>query len=489
MAEEVNKSDGKLGLLPLTALVVSALIAAGVFSLPQNMAAKAGAGAILIVWTITGLGMLALVLVFQNLANRKSDIDGGVYGYARQGFGDYWGFNSAWGYWISAWLGNVSYYIVIFSTLGSLFGLTWLEKGLTWEAIAIESVILWLIYLLICAGVQGAAFLNLIGTIAKAVPLFLFVILVTMAFNLDTFKIDFWNVSLVTDGQSTDLSVLEQVKSTMLVTTWVFIGIEGAVMFSDRARNKSDVGKATIIGYVVSLLLFVAVSILSLGVLAQPELATLPDTSTADVLKAALGGKTWGATLMYIGLIISVGTSLIAWTLLCAQSAYSAGKDGTMPKFLGKVNKNNSPKNALLLTTVLTQVFLLIAFFAGQGYLDMLLFATTMILIPYLLSGLFGLKIAFNKDGYLPDEVSRAKRDVIIGAIASVYGVWLLYAAGLDSILVSMTVYAFGIIMYVWARREQGKRLFSPIELAAAVVIILLGLIGAYKLMFGSVQF
>ena len=80
-------SEGKLKLPALTALVVSALIAAGVFSLPQNMAAKAGAGAILIGWGITFIGMLTLAFVFQTLAHRKSDVEGGVYGYARAGFG------------------------------------------------------------------------------------------------------------------------------------------------------------------------------------------------------------------------------------------------------------------------------------------------------------------------------------------------------------------------------------------------------------------
>jgi arginine:ornithine antiporter/lysine permease len=31
------------------------------------------------------------------------------------------GFSSAWGYWISAWLGNVGYFVLLFSTLGYFF--------------------------------------------------------------------------------------------------------------------------------------------------------------------------------------------------------------------------------------------------------------------------------------------------------------------------------------------------------------------------------
>lgn len=97
------------------------MIGGGIFSLPQNMAASADVGAVLIGWVITAVGMLTLAFVFQTLANRKPELDGGVYAYAKAGFGDYMGFSSAWGYWISAWLGNVGYFVLLFSTLGYFF--------------------------------------------------------------------------------------------------------------------------------------------------------------------------------------------------------------------------------------------------------------------------------------------------------------------------------------------------------------------------------
>ena len=103
----MSDTPGKLRLGALVALVVGSMIGGGIFSLPQNMAASADVGAILIGWAITAVGMLSLAFVFQTLANRKPDLDGGVYAYAKAGFGDYMGFSSAWGYWISAWLGNV----------------------------------------------------------------------------------------------------------------------------------------------------------------------------------------------------------------------------------------------------------------------------------------------------------------------------------------------------------------------------------------------
>ena len=226
----------KLGLGALTALVVGSMIGAGVFSLPQNMATGAAPVAILIGWLITGIGILALAFVYQSLATRKPELDSGPYAYARAGFGDFVGFNSAWGYWISAWLGNVSYAVIIFSALDyfwPIFG-----EGNTWPAIVGASFTLWLIHALILTGVREAAIVNLTTTIAKLVPILIFAAAVLVAFNLDIFRLDLFGAGAPDLG-----SVFDQVKSAMLVTLWVFIGIEGASVVSARGEHRRDVGR------------------------------------------------------------------------------------------------------------------------------------------------------------------------------------------------------------------------------------------------------
>ena len=60
-AKALSQLQGRLPLSLLVALVVGSILGSGIFGLPQNMAAGAGAGAILIGWLITGVGMLALV--------------------------------------------------------------------------------------------------------------------------------------------------------------------------------------------------------------------------------------------------------------------------------------------------------------------------------------------------------------------------------------------------------------------------------------------
>ena len=144
----MSTSDkGTLGFGLLTALVVGSIIGSGIFGLPQNMAAGAGASAILIGWLITGLGMLSLALVYQMIALRKPDLNNGVYAYARAISGDYVGFNAAWGYWVSAWIGNVGYLVAAFGALGYFFPV--FGEGNTAYAVLGASVVLWVVHAMV----------------------------------------------------------------------------------------------------------------------------------------------------------------------------------------------------------------------------------------------------------------------------------------------------------------------------------------------------
>lgn len=182
--------DG-LGLAALTALVVGSMIGSGIFALPSQMAGVAAPGPLLIGWLVTGVGMLMLAFVFQTLATRKPEVDGGVYGYARAGFGNYIGFTSAFGYWVSAWIGNVAYLVLLFSTLGYFFGA--FEGGVTVPAIVGASVLLWIVHAMTLRGVQTAAVVNVIVTIAKVVPILVFVAVAAVGFKAGLFTADFWD--------------------------------------------------------------------------------------------------------------------------------------------------------------------------------------------------------------------------------------------------------------------------------------------------------
>ena len=477
-------APGTLGLGLLVALVVGSIVGSGIFGLPQNMASAAGAGAILIGWLVTGLGMLMLARVYQMLAVRKPDLNNGVYAYARALAGEYVGFNSAWGYWVSAWIGNVGYLVAAFGALGYFFPV--FGEGNTPAAVVGASIVVWAVHALVLRGIQGATVLNAVVTLAKIAPLLIFIVLVALVFEVKTIRIDFWG----TDKLG---SVLDQVKSTMLVTVWVFIGIEGASVYSARARNRADVGRATVIGFLICLGLLMAVSLLSLGVYAQPDLAGLKNPSMAGVLEKAVG--TWGAVLIYVGLMVSVGGGFLAWTLLAAESLFTPAGGGVMPQWLARSNSNGVPANALWLTNGMVQIFLLVTLFSKASYLALISLSTAMILVPYLFSALYGLKVAFN--GERPRNVLRqsthvgikfSRVDVPVAAMAAIYCAWLLYAAGLKYLLLAALLYAPGAILYIVAKRQRAQTAFSGREWVVLALLVGLAAVAAYLLSVGQLK-
>ncbi|MNZ63401.1 Arginine/ornithine antiporter [compost metagenome] len=265
----------------------------------------------------------------------------------------------------------------------------------------------------------------------------------------------------------------------MLVTVWVFIGIEGASIFSARAEKRSDVGKATVIGFITVLLFLVLVNVLSLGIMTQPELAKLQNPSMAAVLEHVVGH--WGAVLISVGLIISLLGALLSWVLLCAEIMFAAAKDHTMPEFLRRENANHVPANALWLTNAMVQIFLVITLFSASTYLSLIYLATSMILVPYLWSAAYAFLLAWRSETY-EQALAERKKDLIIGGIALVYAIWLLYAGGVKYLLLSALLYAPGVILFAKAKREVGQPIFTNVEKLLFAAVVIGALVAAYGL-------
>ena len=68
-----------LGVFALAAIVVSSMLGGGIYSLPQNMAAGASAGAVLLAWLITGIGIYFIANTFRILSEAKPNLTTGIY--------------------------------------------------------------------------------------------------------------------------------------------------------------------------------------------------------------------------------------------------------------------------------------------------------------------------------------------------------------------------------------------------------------------------
>ncbi len=469
-----DSQDAKLSRGALVALVVGSMVGAGIFTLPAAFGRTTGALGAFIAWGIAGLGMLMLAFVFQTLSRRRPDIDAGIYAYAKAGFGNYPGFAAAFGYWIACCLACLSCVVLIKATLGQFFDV--FGDGSTPVAIASASLMLWGVHALVLRGVKQAAALNTIATVAKTVPIGIFVVVVIAGFKADMFALNFWG--------GDEASVASQVRDTMLVTVFVFVGIEGASVYSRYAKDRNDVGTATVLGFLGVLCLLMLVTILSYGVLLRPDLAALANPSMAGVMEAIVGP--WGRVFVSVGLIVSVLGNYLSWTLLAAELLHSAAQNDTMPTLLARENANRVPHVALWMTTLAIQIFLVVTSFAESAFTLALKMTSSMVLVPYLLVAAYGFKLAVTGEAYAADGRGR-KVDMVRGALATVYAAGMLYAGGLKFLLLSALLYAPGTVLYVLVRRERKARVFTGAERVVFGAICFAAMVALAALISGAI--
>lgn len=482
--------DHKVRVWTLVSLIIGSTIGTGIFALPQNAGSVAGPGAMLIGWCIAGVGMLSIAFVFQILAVRKPYLDSGVYSYVRAGLGDFVGFASAWGYWLGSVIAQVGYATLFFSTLGHYVPLFSADNRWT-SAIAV-SLLTWLIFLGLTRGIRQAALMNVVTTVAKLLPILVFVVLVAfLGFSWDRLTLDLW----AEDGGVG--SVMDQIKGMMLFTVWAFIGVEGASVYSKQARTRNDVGRATVIGFTAVLALLVTVATLSYGVLSREELEALPDNAMAGVLEAVVGP--WGGALISFGLCLSVLGAYVSWQMLCAEPIALMAYDGLLPKRLGKANSAGAPIYAQLVSTIVIQLSVIVFFVNETTYVSMVQLATMMYLLPYIFSAFYLVLLATRGRGVThphagerfddsgPEISGRDNtRHLVVGAIATVYSLWLFYAADPTYLLFGALLVIPGFVPYIWTRVRAGERIFNTFEWVIVVLIIVGAVTAVYGLSVGS---
>ena len=485
-AAQSEKSSNKtgLGVLALAGIVVSSMIGGGIYSLPQNMAAGASAGAVLLAWVITGIGIYFIANTFSILSMAKPNLHTGIYSYSEAGFGKYAGFTIGWSYWLCQVCGNVGYAVITMDALNYFFP-PYFAGGNNLASIIGGSLIIWLFNFLVLKGIQQASIVNLIGTIIKITPLILFIIVLAVVFHASKFDFDFWGESIAAQAKIGSLST--QIKSTMLVTLWAFIGIESAVVLSSKAKGPDTVSKATILGFIGCLIIYILLSLLPFGYMSQEQLAQVANPSTAGILEPILGK--WGAWIMNIGLVVSVLTSWLAWTMVTAELPFAAAKAGTFPQAFTKENQAGSPCVSLWITSLMMQLFMFLVYFSNNAWNTMLSITGVMVLPAYLASCAYLWKICEDHEYPTQFPIKRSTA-LICGMLGAFYALWLIYAAGLNYLMMAAVIIALGIPVFIWARKQNDPKqpAFTRTESIFAGLLILIALWAIYAFSHGIVN-
>lgn len=429
-------TSAKLGTPSATALVVGNMIGSGIFLLPASLAAFGGIS--ILAWVFTALGSFLLAMVFANLG-RAYPRTGGPYEYTRRAFGDFIGFQTAWGYWIAAWVGNAAIAVAFVGYIGHFFDVFGNDGSKVWQAIAAGGAI-WLLTWVNSRGIRQAGIVQTATTVLKVIPLAAIALLGLFWFDSGNFP------AFNSSGDST----VGALTGAATLTLWAFIGLESAtVPAEDVAHARRTIPRATLWGTGVTALVYILGTVAVMGVIPPETLAS----STAPFADAAtaMWGSVWG-DVVAIGAIMATFGCLNGWILIQGQVPFAAARDKLFPARFATKNRYGTPAFGLAVSSVLITLLMLTNYNASlvTRFTDMILLATLATLIPYAYTaGADLLLLVTDRRSF---SAKRLATDLTVAAVAFAYAVWMIVGAGYQAVSWGIVLLLAGIPVYVWIK-------------------------------------
>lgn len=434
-----NKSLKKeISLFMATMLVCGNMIGSGVFMLPSTLAQVSGPGATIIAWILTTIGSVLIAISFANLGT-KYPSTGGAYQYTKEAFGDLTGFLSAWLYWNGSWIGNAAIIVAITSYASVVIPV--LNKSIV--SLVFSSAILWIFTLVNVAGVKKPGKIQAFVTVFKIGFFALFIIIAFL--NFDTTNI----LPMYPEGKG-----LSTVPLAATSTLWAFVGLESATVTAGELKNpEKNVRKSTIYGIIISAIIYLLISIGSMGAMNNSELAQSSAPLT-DILTNALGNGV--GKILTVAVVVCILGTIIGWLLSTARVGYAAGVDGVFPKFFGKVsNKTGTPINSLIFSSALVNILLVMNF--QKGMVDTFTFITilaTLSYLPvYLLSVSAEMMLTFKGKNEFNFKIFIKKS--ILPLLAFIYVIWTIYGSGAEIVMWGFILMLAGIPVYIYNHHKN----------------------------------
>lgn len=420
----------KLGVVALTALVTGNMIGSGIFLLPSTMARLGSLS--LVSWIFTGLGSLLLAFIFSRMSAMIPKT-GGPYAYVQTGLGDVMGFQTAYCYWINAWVGNAAIVIAGVAYLSVFFPILAQPTTACFASIGF----IWLFTLINLRGVHTAGVVQIVTTVLKLLPIILIGLLGWKYFHKE-YITDSLNVSVNPHFSSFDL-----ITQGATLTLWSFIGLESATVPAGSVKDPArTIPIATILGMSIALIVYIASSVAIAGMI--PNGALQHSVSPfADAAQIIFGE--WGKWLFAFGAAVSCLGCLNGWILLQGQMPMAAADDHLFLKIFSRRNKQGVPAYGLIITSILITALLLLTISPDlvKQFQLIILIATLTALIPYLYTPVAQL-ILFARGGH-----AYTKGAIFIAFVAILYSFWTIWGAGTDVLAYGALILVSSVPLYL----------------------------------------
>jgi len=437
MGKANNKQQ--IGIYVATSLVVGSMIGSGIFMLPAAMA-KIGSISLL-GWLFSGVGALLLAIVFSRLSKLVPKT-GGPYIYPKEGFGDFIGFLSGWGYWLSILVTNASI-AMAFTGYLLVFIPVWSESQ--GAIIAIPIIVVWLLTWINSRGIKSGGYLQLTTTILKIIPLVIVTIAGFFFFNIDHFV----------PFNSSGTSDLAAIGTSITLTLFAFLGMEAATIPAGNIRDPEiTIPRATIIGTIITIIIYFLSSVSIMGVLPQEQLAgsSAPFAEAAEVI--------WGSTGKYlvgIGALISTFGALNGWIMIQGHMPLAMAEDDLLPPIFKRKSKRGLPIFGLITSSLLITTVVLANSSKGLVaiFTLLILVGTFLALVAYLFSSLSEVLILIRqKPAGWEKQIMRA---FILSLPAFAFSVIAVYGAGMKIVFYGFLILILGMPIYVWSKIVQNR--------------------------------
>ncbi len=426
-------TERKAGLGTAISLVVGNTIGSGVFLLPSALAVYGGIS--LLGWLFSFLGAISIALVFMRLS-REHPGAGGPYAFSRDAFGDFIGFQVAWGYWVSVWVGNAAIVTSAVSYLGVFFP-TLNENP--WAGACTGLFILWVLTWVNTRGIHDTGIVQRVTTVLKLLPLL--VVPLFGLFYMDTSHFQPFNLS--------GTSWFSAVTATASLTLWAFLGIESATVPANQLRDpQKTIPRATLWGTLIVALVYVGGTVAIMGLI-PPDVLRHAEAPYADAAKRLWGPA--GSYLVAAGAVIASAGALNGWILIQGQVPMAAAADRIFPAFFQKTNRRGAPAAGIILSSLLVSGLMVMNYHKSlvETFQFMLLLATASVLVPYLFCALAYLSKALSG----PGGRIVMRPGAYIGFIAFLFSLWAIAGSGEEAVYWGFLLLSAGSPVYIWMKR------------------------------------
>ena len=409
---------------------VGVMIGSGVFMLPAVLAPYGSIS--FLGWLLTSAGAILIALILGRLASRTRR-SGGFYVYAQDAFGDLTGFMMAWGYWLAIIFAITAISTAFAGYLGSVvpaLGTSNLIKS------GVAAVLIWTLTAINLKGVGSGATMQLLTTILKLIPLVIIIGLGIVAGTPDN----------IPPFNPQELSLFGALAATALLTMWAFVGIEAAVVAAEDVVNpEKTIPRAVVAGTLTVTLVYILATAAVMMLVPVDVLAT----SEAPFVDAAQKLGVWGPGLIAFGALVSTAGSANGNIFLGGQMPMAVALDGLAPKFLARRNAGHAPAPALIISSFLATLLLIMNLndtLIG-AFTFLVSMSTLCTLLPYAFSALAEMKFSG----------TRSKLWVSLAILAFAYACMAMVGSGVKVLLWGLVLFAIGLPVYAIVRQQASS--------------------------------